>query len=77
MVPRRPQEKTSKHQLCKNIEFEKSLKKSKQHSKTQVAAMRIQKRKSKTQVAAMMSTLKLSKSPGRLKTQGAGELIPT
>ena len=52
------------------------MKQLKQHSKTQVAAMRIQKRKSKTQVAAMMSTLKLSRSPGRLKTQGAGELIP-
>ena len=77
MGPRRPQEETSKHQLCKNIAFEKSMKQIKQHSKTQVAAMRIQKRKSKTQVAAMMSTLKLSRSPGRLKTQGAGELIPT
>ena len=53
------------------------MKNIKLHSKTQVAAMRIQKRKSKTQVAAMMRTLKLSRSPGRLKTQGAGELIPT
>ena len=53
------------------------MKQLKQQSKTQVAAMRIQKRKSKTQVAAMMRTLKLSRSPGRLKTQGAGELIPS
>ena len=53
------------------------MKQLKQHSKTQVAAMRIQKRNSKTQVAAMMSTLKLSRSPGRLKTQGAGEPILT